>query len=178
MNDFLKNSPYSKEFWKQFYNFDKMSKEDFENWKKETCDGTIIPKRFYYRKVERALYEYPTLKTSVRNENQLEKSGLGNLYPSITSNYSEKIKGSGRNESSTELYGMKRAIRSMKIEQIERTLRETMSPLEKQLIELKYFDQTMQTDIEVYHQMGVSETTYYRIKDRIIQKAAKALNII
>jgi hypothetical protein len=43
----------------------------------------------YRRKVERILREYPILKAAIENERQLEREGLGNLFPSCTPLYEE-----------------------------------------------------------------------------------------
>lgn len=135
-----------------------------------------VPKDQYVRKVERVLYEYPSLLAGIENEAELEKEGLGNLFPSLISSYEETIRGSEISDP-TGKFGTKRAEKDLKKRQIKRALA-ILSPDERKLIEAKYFDTSQPTDVNVYLEQGFSERDYYRVKDRALRKIATALNII
>lgn len=129
------------------------------------------PKSAYVRKVERALYEYPSLLAGLENKEEMES-----LYPSLISSYNETIRGSDISKP-TEKYGIIRAEKELKLRQINRAL-SILSPEERKLIETKYFDPSQPTDVEVYMECGFSQRNYPRIKYRALRKVATALNII
>jgi ArpU family phage transcriptional regulator len=135
-----------------------------------------VPKKVYVKKVERILYEYPSLKAGIENEIALEHEGLGNLFPSMIASYEEAVRGSSISNP-TEKFGIKRAEKEIKIRQIDRAM-DVLSHEEKKLTEAKYFDRSQPSDVQVYMSHGISERDYYRIKDRTLRKIATALNII
>lgn len=135
-----------------------------------------IPKKSYVRATERVLYEYPFLLVGQENEEELEKKGLGNLFPSMVASYDDMPRGGGISKP-TENWAMKRAEKSIKIMQIQRALG-MLSPDERMMIEAKYFDTTQPSDLIVYEELRWNHKTYYKIKDRAIRKMAIALNII
>lgn len=135
-----------------------------------------IPKQLYVRKVERILYEYPALKAGQENEHELEKIGLGNLFPTLIGSYDDMPRGTDISDP-TGKYGLKRAEKSIKIRQIERALK-ALNHEERQVVEEKYFNAAQPKDVQVYMELGLGSTYYYQVKDQVIRKVATALNII
>ena len=135
-----------------------------------------IPKQMYIRKVERILYEYPALKAGQENEHELEQIGLGNLFPTLIGSYDDMPRGTDISDP-TGKYGIKRAEKSIKIRQIERAL-DALNYEERKVIEEKYFNAAHPKDVQVYTELGLGSTYYYRVKDQAIRKVAMALNII
>jgi len=135
-----------------------------------------IPKLKYHRQVERILYEYPSLLAAIENEAELEKEGLGNLFPSMIASYGEGIRGSEISKP-TESYAIRRAEKEVKVKQINRAFN-ALTTEEKNLLDKKYFDSSQPSDVRVCMENGYSERHYYRIKDRALRKVAIALNII
>jgi ArpU family phage transcriptional regulator len=54
----------------------------------------------------------------------------------------------------------------------------SLTDKEKELIELKYFDPRNPIDYEVYQELGIKNTWYYKLKEQALNKMANALNII
>jgi len=132
----------------------------------------------YRRKVERILREYPVLKAAIENERQLEREGLGNLFPSCTPIYEESVsRGYSEYQSITERYAIIRADNSIRLQQIERAL-SVLDLDERFLIEKRYIDPSPADDRFVCDELGWSLRTYYRIKKRALYKLAMALNFI
>jgi ArpU family phage transcriptional regulator len=132
----------------------------------------------YRRKVESILREYPVLKASIENERQLEREGLGNLFPSCTPLYDELVsRGFSEYQSTTERYAIIRATKIVRLQQIERALA-VLNLDERFLIEKRYLDQSPADDMIVCDELGWSKRTYYRIKRRALDKLAMALNFI
>lgn len=135
-----------------------------------------LPKSKYVRQTERALYEYSSLKVALQNEEELEREGLGNLFPSLVPAYEESL-GGGTISNPTESWGMKRAEKHIKVRQINRAL-SILSKDERDLIESKYLTSYQPSDVRAMDDLKISHANYYRIKDRAIRKIATALNII
>jgi ArpU family phage transcriptional regulator len=131
----------------------------------------------YRRQVERLLREYPVLKAAIENERQLEREGLGNLFPSCTPLYESVSGGYSEYQSTTERYAIIRATKMVRLQQIERALL-VLNLDERYLIEKRYLDQTPADDMFVCDELGWSKRTYYRIKKRALDKLAMALNLI
>ncbi|MBN2910788.1 DUF1492 domain-containing protein [Polycladomyces sp. WAk] len=133
----------------------------------------------YRRQVERLLREYPVLKAAIENERQLEREGLGNLFPSCTPLYEESVSRghSEYHQSTTELYAIIRATKMVRLQQIERALL-VLNLDERYIIEKRYMDQSPADDMIVCDKLGWSKRTYYRIKRRALDKLAIALNLI
>ena len=138
--------------------------------------GEEIPKSKYVRQVERALYEYSALRVALENEEELEREGLGNLFPSLVPAYEESSRGSTISNP-TESYAMKRAEKTVKVRQIKRALG-ILNPEERGLVQIKYLDHYQPSDLRAADELKMSQATYYRIKDRTLRKIATALNII
>lgn len=136
-----------------------------------------VPKALYVRKIERILYEYPALKAGQENEAELEKAGLGNLFPSLIGQYGDEGPRGTEISNPTEKFGIKRAEKALKIRQIERALN-ALTHGERNLVNEKYFNPAQPSDVAVYMTLGMSSAHYYRVKDRILRKMATALNII
>lgn len=137
----------------------------------------VAEKGTYVRKVERILYSYHSILAGMENEAELEREGLGNLFPSLTANYNTT--GGGRSSEvskPTEKFGILRAEKTVQVRQISRALA-SLTHKERELIEAKYFDLSMPQDSEVYKGIGLSGTTYYRLKNQALRKVAVALNI-
>lgn len=132
----------------------------------------------YIRRAERALYSYHALIAAMENEIELEREGFGNLYPSMTAHYG----GTGGGRSSevskpTERFGILRAEKSVQIRQIQRALG-CLVEVERQLVDMKYFNPRLPRDPDVYKELGLGATAYYRVKRQAMRKIAIALNII
>jgi len=132
----------------------------------------------YRRQVERLLREYPVLKAAIENERQLEREGLGNLFPSCTPLYEESVsRAYSEYQSTTERYAIIRATKMVRLQKIERALA-VLDLDERFLIEKRYLDQSPADDRFVCDELGWSLRTYYRIKKRALNKLAMALNLI
>lgn len=135
-----------------------------------------IPKSKYVRQTERALYEYSALKIALQNEEELEKEGLGNLFPSMVPAYEESM-GGGTISNPTETWALRRAEKKLKVTQIDRAL-SILSSEERKMIQTKYLDQGQPSDVRASIDLEWPERTYFRVKDRALRKIATALNII
>lgn len=135
-----------------------------------------LPKSRYVRQTERALYEYAVLKVALENEQELEREGLGNLFPNMIASYEETIRGSVISKP-TENIALKRAEKQIKVTQIDRAL-SVLSPDESELVDEKYLNTEQPSDVRVMGKLTLSQANYYRIKDRALRKVATALNII
>lgn len=132
----------------------------------------------YVRRVERILYSFQAIMAGMENEIELEREGLGNLFPAMVASYGGT--GGGRpTEVSrpTEKYGILRAEKSLQVRQIQRAL-SALTNKERELVDNKYFDPYMPPDPEVYRKMGLGPTAFYQLKTQVLRKIATALNII
>lgn len=115
-----------------------------------------------FRRIEAILYNYPLMKLN------LEK-----LQPSFGT--SVIVVGApapeGYKESEVERVGIYRADYSRKIEFIEKVLN-VLTPEEKKFVELRYFQKLPFKSIE--REMHLSESTLFRIRQRIIRSFAVA----
>lgn len=135
-----------------------------------------VPKSKYVRQTERALYEYAALKVALQNEEELEREGLGNLFPSLVPAYEESM-GGGTISNPTEAWGMRRAEKKMKVRQIDRAL-SILASDEKEMVQVKYLNHSQPSDVRSAIELEWPERTYFRVKDRALRKIATALNII
>lgn len=132
----------------------------------------------YVRRVERILYAYKSILAGMENEAELEREGLGNLFPAMVAQYGGT--GGGRasgHSDSTAKYGVMRAEKSLQVRQIERGLA-GLTHIEHTLIVNKFFDASMPPDSYVYTAMGLGSTAYYKLKSQAIRKMAVGLNIL
>jgi ArpU family phage transcriptional regulator len=121
----------------------------------------------YIKEVERILYRYPAFVAAVE---------IG-LFPTLTANYGEGGGGASGISNPTEKYGVMRADKQLRVKQIDRAL-EAITYKECELIRLKYFDPSQPTDLQVYTDLEIGSTHYYKLKEQALQKIATALNII
>lgn len=112
----------------------------------------------YRRDVEAMLKKYPSYKRSM------------NLLPACVPNYEERVQG-GEKEyvSSTEKYAIIRLERRALVEDVELAL-SFLSPKEKNLIRLTYFEEDKPLINIVWQQLYLSKSTYYRQRDMILDK--------
>lgn len=138
----------------------------------------MVTEAAYVRRVERLLYSYQSIVAGMENELELEREGLGNLFPAMVASYGGI--GGGRStevSNPTQKFGILRAEKSLQVRQIDRALG-SLTHKERELVDKKYFDAYMPTDPEVYKAMGLGPTAFYKIKTQVIRKIATALNII
>ena len=81
----------------------------------------VYKKPAYRKRVEKILREYPILKKCSEIEEQLEREGLGDMFPSLTSVYGEGIGGYSEYRSDTERYAIVRLQRKAASKQLERS---------------------------------------------------------
>lgn len=127
--------------------------------------------------LEQFLYEYPALKISIENELEWEKEGLSYHFPSLSSLWKEETSNQLPVSVSIEKYRMLRTAKRMKLRQMERAL-ELLGTEEKVIIEEKYFNPVKLVDFVVYERLGLSKSTYHRIKKTALKKLAVALNMM
>jgi RNA polymerase sigma factor (sigma-70 family) len=120
----------------------------------------------YRKKVEELLSEYIPLKKSLQG---------WELFPSCVPIYGEEGVMSSANGSSTESYGLKRAERRKKIDQIEKAL-SVLNEDEKEVIRKTYFEEL--SVVMVCEELSISPAKYRRIKAKAIDKIAIVLNLI
>jgi ArpU family phage transcriptional regulator len=113
------------------------------------------PKDEKRAEVERELYNYKSLLAGIEN-------GPLNQF-----------------ETDQELFEFERIIKFKinKTNKIKRGL-SALTHKERELIELKYFDPRNPIDYEVYQELGIKNTWYYKLKEQALNKMANALNII
>lgn len=139
----------------------------------------VYKKPAYRKRVEKILREYPILKKSLEIEEQLEREGLGDMFPSLTSVYGEGIGGYSEYRSDTERYGILRAAKKSRIQAVERGL-QALNLDERYLIEERYLNvkRHLVTDITIYEDLGWSRRQYYRVKEQALKKLATVLNLV
>lgn len=132
----------------------------------------------YVRRVERLLYSYQAIVAGMENEQELEREGLGNLFPAMVASYGGIGGGRPTDVSNpTQKFGIMRAEKSLQVRQIQRALN-ALTHKELELVDNKYFDPYMPSDSEVYRKMGLGPTAFYKLKTQVLRKIATALNII
>lgn len=126
-------------------------------------------KKEYERIVEHLLREYPLMLAAIQD--------AGEWLPSCVSLYGGESGGYSEYRSTTEKFGILRAIREKEhfVNQIEKALAQ-LSYEERRLVELKYFDRLPVP--RVCFLMAISETTYKRRRRSALRKIARLLNII
>jgi len=132
----------------------------------------------YIKAVEEYLYEYPALKAAWEIEKELEKAGLGNLYPSMVPAYEERSgKGHSEYQSQTEKYGILRASKDLRLQCLERALA-ALTKDERELVEEKYFNPLRPTDQMVCETLNYSRGKYHQLKRKTLHKMAMMLRLI
>lgn len=67
-------------------------------------------------------------------------------------------------------------ILSTRVRNVERAL-ETLDPVEREIIQLKYLAKQKYTDIFIYLEMGLAKDSYYEKKKSALSKLARVLGI-
>jgi RNA polymerase sigma factor (sigma-70 family) len=137
--------------------------------KKVTTFKSRRKKPSYEREVENLLREYPLMQSAIQDVDQ--------LLPSCVPSYQTGAKGYSQYQSTTEKYGILRAVRSKKniVRQIEKALAQ-LTEEELQVIELKYFDRLPVA--RICYLLHTSEATYKRRRNNALKKIAKVMNLI
>lgn len=107
--------------------------------------------------VAKELKKYKALREAVRNREEQEAAGLGDLFPVLSESDKKK---------------------EMKVRQIERALNYTLDEIERRIIEEKYLGTSRVKDITLYLNMGLTKDQYYAKKKEAISQIATALRII
>jgi hypothetical protein len=117
----------------------------------------------YRREVEQMLKKYPAHRRSM------------NVLPACVPSYEERVQG-GEQEyiSSTEKYAFIRAERRQLVEDVELAL-SFLSPKEKELIRLTYFQDEKLLIYTILNQLHMSKSMYYRQRNLIIDKITPVL---
>jgi ArpU family phage transcriptional regulator len=123
------------------------------------------------RKLERELYAYPALLAAIENA-----ESMGDMLPSLVASYSD-MPGGGGISNPTEKYAVMRAEKAIRVKQIDRGLL-GCTFIERDIIKLKYFDPGVPRDKDVYMQLALGNTNYYKLKEQALRKMAIALNMI
>lgn len=129
--------------------------------------------------VTQMLMEYPALRAAVKLEEELEREGLSNLYPSAVAVYGTDAPRGTTVNKPTEKWGIRRlewSAKALQVRQIERAL-EVLSEDERRLIEMRYLSPTIMPDKAVYQEMKVTAATGKRMKRRALLKIARVLGI-
>lgn len=131
-----------------------------------------VPREVYVRKVERILYEFPSLEAAIQNE-----LDGGESLPSLVPVYGDDSPKGSNISKPTENYGIRRADKQLKHRMIKRAL-SSLKADERRLVEIKYFNTRVVSDLEVYSEMRMKKDAYYDLKGQALRKVANALNII
>jgi ArpU family phage transcriptional regulator len=123
------------------------------------------------KKLERELYAYPALLAALENA-----ESAGDMLPPLVASYSG-MPGGGGISNPTEKYAIMRAEKAVRVKQIDRGLL-GCTYIERDIIKLKYFDPSTPKDREVYSQLALGNTNYYKLKEQALRKMAIALNMI
>lgn len=129
--------------------------------------------------VTQMLVEYPALRAAVQLEEELEREGLSNLYPSAVAVYGTDAPRGTTVNKPTETWGIRRAewsAKALQVRQIERALG-VLTEDERKLIEMRYLSPVIMSDHAVYRELRVSESTGKRMKRRALLKIARVLGI-
>ncbi|WML38692.1 ArpU family transcriptional regulator [Neobacillus sp. OS1-2] len=105
------------------------------------------------------LKDYKALKVKFENIKERQAVGANNLFTPLTK---------------TETFD------ELKARQIERALTQSLDPIERKIIEIKYLNTHQQelTDLEIYLSLGLYKGKYYSKKREAIRQLAKALGYI
>jgi ArpU family phage transcriptional regulator len=130
-------------------------------------------KPFYKQTVERRLYEYPLLKQSIKNAQVWEE-----FMPSLTPSYEERTSPSySEYVSSTERFGILRAMKQIQLQEIEEALA-CLTVDEQAVVRERYLNPVQPPDSVVMDTLGIGKSKYYQIKSSAISKMAKILNVV
>lgn len=135
----------------------------------------------YKKIIEKLLRKYWLCKQSV----ECGEKGMVFLFPSLTPIYeTEKVGGGEINQSTTEKYAILRdrqyrLIEQKKkfIDQVERAL-SLLDYSEQKVIQATYFQEFKPPAFTIYRELGLSKSSYYRVRDSAFEKLAESLNIV
>ncbi|WP_242691244.1 ArpU family phage packaging/lysis transcriptional regulator [Cytobacillus praedii] len=105
------------------------------------------------------LKDYRALKVKLENIKERNEVGAINLFPNLN-----KVE----------------PFDELKAKQIERALTQSLDPIERKIIEIKYLytNEKETTDLEIYLSLGLKKGKFYTKKREAISQLAKALGII
>lgn len=109
-----------------------------------------------HKEVIEALSEYRALKVKFNNLKRREEHGVDELFQVLIDNTIES---------------------KLKVLDIEDALG-ALDFLERCIIERKYLSTKDRTDVDIYSELGISNTRFYDKKRTALQSIAKSLNII
>jgi ArpU family phage transcriptional regulator len=104
------------------------------------------------------LKDYKALKVKLENIKERQEAGAIHLFPNLSIETFDELKA----------------------KQIERALTNSLDPIERKIIEIKYLDPNDReiTDLEIYLSLGLKKGKYYIKKREATRQLAKALGII
>ncbi|WP_422785189.1 ArpU family phage packaging/lysis transcriptional regulator [Sporosarcina globispora] len=103
------------------------------------------------------LKDYRALKVKLENLKERREAGVIDPFPSLLNSD---------------------ILDELKVKQIERGLKESLDPIERGIIELKYLNHREINDIEIFMSLGLKKGKYYAKKNEAIRRLSKALGII
>lgn len=109
------------------------------------------------RMVKEQLKLYRALKVRLQNKRECEAVGVGQLFPSIRENYIKD---------------------DLKVKQIDRAIVDGLDAVEREIIELKYLQPSIPTDVQVYMEMYLKKEIFYQKKKSAIISIAYSLGMI
>lgn len=107
--------------------------------------------------VKEQLKLYRALKVRLQNKRECEAAGVGQLFPSIRENYIKD---------------------DLKVKQIDRAIADGLEAVEREIIELKYLQPSIPTDVQVYMEMYLKKEIFYQKKKSAIISIAYSLGMI
>lgn len=124
---------------------------------------SVIYKKITEKEIQEAvikdLKDYKALKVKLENIRERQEVGALHIFPNLIS---------------IETFD------ELKAKQIERAITQSLDPIERKIIEIKYLDTNDKeiTDLEIYLSLGLKKSKYYIKKKEAIGQLAKALAII
>lgn len=119
----------------------------------------LVSEKEIQEAVIKDLKDYRALKVKLENIKERNEVGAINLFPNL-------------NRVGT--------FDELKAKQIERALTQSLDPIERKIIEIKYLytNEKETTDLEIYLSLGLKKGKFYTKKREAISQLAKALGII
>ena len=132
-----------------------MKQETLSVAEKKNLDGAKY--KVLQRMVKEELKFYRALKVRLQNKRECEAVGVGQLFPSIRGNYIKD---------------------DLKVKQIDRAIVDGLDAVEREIIELKYLQSSIPTDVQVYMEMYLKKEIFYQKKKSAIISIAYSLGMI
>lgn len=129
----------------------------------------------WYIKTIRRLYQYPLDKKRL----VILQMRIDSLFPKETATYSLAPAFSGPSDQTGKIataraeVNMEAGELNLRIKEVEVAI-ESLNYESRRLIEMRYFE-SGNTDFWVYHEMHMSQATYYRLRNRLIKSIAMIL---